>query len=372
MKFIVSSSTLVKQLQNLIGIINSNNTLPILDNFLFALEENELVITASDIETVMSARIEVQSEYQGKIAINARLLFDAIKTLPEQPLTFIINSDAHTLEITSDMGNYDMAFFDGDEFPEIKDIESSAGIEILAEILSKAIAKTVFATANDDLRPMMNGVLFQLSPENITFVATDAHKLVKYSRSDLHADNTAEFIVPKKPLNVLKNALSQSDDTVKVQYNETNAKFDFDNISLVCRLIEGKYPNYNSVIPKDNPNKLTINRVSFLTSVRRASVFSSKTNHQIRLKISGQVLEINAEDIDFSNKAEETLSCTYSGDDMQIGFNSKFLLEMLNNLESEDILLEMSVPSRAGILTPADGLEEGEEILMLVMPVMIK
>ena len=370
MQFIVSSSQLLKQLQVLVGIINTNNTLPILDNFLFELSENKLKITASDIETIMSSSLDVQSEYKGAFAVNARLLVDAIKTFPEQPLTFVVK-DNHTVEISSNFGKYDMAYYDGSEFPKAMSLEAPSTTTISAEILSTAINYTIFATGNDDLRPVMSGVFFQFNSDSLTFVATDAHKLVKYERTDLKAEDTAEFIMPKKPLQILKNILGTAENDVVIEYNDTNAKFSFDNVVLTCRLIDGKYPNYNAVIPKENPNKLTVNRASFLNAVRRASIFSSKSTHQIRLKMAGTELNISAEDVDFSNKADERMKCNFEGDDMQIGFNSKFLIEMLSNLNSEDILIEMSVPNRAGILTPLDGKEEGEEILMLVMPVML-
>jgi DNA polymerase-3 subunit beta len=217
----------------------------------------------------------------------------------------------------------------------------------------------------------MSGVFFQFSTENLTFVATDAHKLVKYTRNDVSANETAEFIMPKKPLNLLKGILSGSDEEVKIEYNDSNAKFSFENSELVCRLIDGKYPNYEAVIPKENPNKLTIARTQFLNSVKRVSIFSNKTTHQIRLKMAGSELNISAEDIDYSNKADERLTCDYQGDDMQIGFNSRFLTEMLGNLSADDVMLEMSLPNRAGILTPVDGLDEGEHVTMLVMPVML-
>ena len=371
MQFIVSSSQLLKQLQVLVGVVNTNNTLPILDNFLFELTENQLKITVSDIETIMSSSIPVQSEYTGTIALNARLLLDAVKTFPEQPLTFNVQEDNHTVEISADHGKYDMAFYDGNDFPQTVTLESPSRTNISAEILATAITHTVFASGNDDLRPVMSGVFFQFSPEELTFVATDAHKLVKYTRTDLKTDEVAEFIMPKKPLNILKGILGGAESEVEIEYNETNAKFSFDKVTLTCRLIDGKYPNYDAVIPKENPNKLIVNRASFLNSVRRASIFSSKSTHQIRLKMAGTELNISAEDIDFSNKADERLTCNYEGDDMQIGFNSRFLLEMLTNLNSEEILIEMSVPNRAGILTPIDGKDEGEGILMLVMPVML-
>ncbi len=370
MKFIVSSSQLLKQIQILGGVINTNNTLPILDNFLFELSDNQLKISASDLETTMSTTIDVEADETGAIAVPARLLLDILKTFPDQPLTFKVE-DNNTIEISSDSGKYALAYADGAEFPRSVELESPSSTILKGNILATAISKTIFASGNDDLRPVMSGVFFQFSPENLIFVATDAHKLVKYTRTDVSANEVAEFIMPKKPLTLLKNILSGSEDDVSIEYNDTNAKFIFDGSILVCRLIDGKYPNYEAVIPKENPNKLTLERNSFSNSVRRVSIFSSKTTHQIRLKMAGTELKISAEDLDFSNKADERLQCSYEGDDMQIGFNSRFLLEMLNHLSSNEILLEMSLPNRAGILTPIDGLEEGEEITMLVMPVML-
>ena len=370
MKFIVSSTQLLKQLQILGGVINTNNTLPILDNFLFELSNNQLQISASDLETTMSTSIAVEADEAGSIAVPARLLLDTLKTFPEQPLTFVVE-DNNTIEISSESGKYALAYADGTEFPKAVELESPSTTTIAGDILATAIHKTIFASGNDDLRPVMSGVFFQFSTENLTFVATDAHKLVKYVRTDVTANEVAEFIMPKKPLTLLKSILATLSDDVTIEYNDSNAKFTFDNSVLICRLIDGKYPNYDAVIPKENPNKLTLDRGSFLNSVRRVSIFSSKTTHQIRLKMAGTELNISAEDLDFSNKADERLQCNYEGDDMQIGFNSRFLLEMLNNLNSNEVLLEMSLPNRAGILTPIDGLEEGEHVTMLVMPVML-
>ena len=370
MKFIVSSSYLLKKLQVLGGVINSSNTLPILDNFLFILDKKNLTVSASDLETTMSAELEVESEDQGTIAVPARLLLDTLKTFPEQPLTFVVE-DNNTVEISSDYGKYALAYADGAEFPKVMELPNPSETTLTGDILATAINKTIFAAGNDDLRPVMSGVFFQFSPENLIFVATDAHKLVKYQRNDVSASEVAEFIMPKKPLNLLKGILAGSEEPVKIEYNESNAKFSFDGTELICRLIDGKYPNYEAVIPKENPNKLVISRNQFLGSVKRVAIFSNKTTHQIRLKIAGAELNISAEDIDYSNKAEERLTCSYQGDDMQIGFNSRFLTEMLGNLEADEVSLELSLPNRAGILTPIDGLEEGEQVTMLVMPVML-
>ena len=370
MKFIVSSSYLLKQLQVLGSVINSSNTLPILDNFLFELKQNELLVSASDLETTMSATLTIDSSSDGSIAVPAKLLLEILKTFPEQPLTFTVEEN-NTIEISSQSGKYALAYAPGEEFPKSINLEEPSKTIVPAEVLSTAINKTIFAAGNDDLRPVMSGVFFQFSPEGLIFVATDAHKLVKYSRSDVKASQVSDFIMPRKPLNILKGILATSNEEVSIEYNDSNATFSFDNYILTCRLIDGKYPNYEAVIPKENPNKLIIDRTQFLSSVRRVAIFSNKTTHQIKLKIAGAELNISAEDVDYSNKAEERLTCDYQGDDMQIGFNSRFLLEMLGNLQSDLIMLEMSMPNRAGILTPADGLDEGELVTMLVMPVML-
>ncbi len=370
MKFIVSSSYLLKQLQVLGSVINSSNTLHILDNFLFELDNNILRVSASDLETTMSATLEIESTSQGSIAVPAKLLLETLKTFPEQPLTFSVKEN-NTIEISSDVGKYVLAYAQGDEFPKAESLEDPAKTEVPAGVLATAISKAIFAAGNDDLRPVMSGVFFHFSPNGLIFVATDAHKLVRYSRTDITCHSEASFIMPKKPLNILKNILMSSGSDVVIEFNESNAQFNFDNYTLTCRLIDGKYPNYEAVIPKENPNKLLINRVQFLNSVRRIAIYANKTTHQIRLKVAGTELNISAEDLDYSNKADERLTCDYQGDDMQIGFNARFLLEMLNNLQSDEILLEMSLPNRAGILTPVDGLEEGEFVTMLVMPVML-
>ncbi len=370
MKFIVSSSYLLKQLQVLGNVINSSNTLPILDNFLFELDHEMLTVSASDLETTMSATLDIDSTSKGSVAVPAKLLLEILKTFPEQPLTFTVEENS-TIEISSNSGKYALAYAPGEEFPKSVNLDEPSLTLVPADVLATAISKTIFAAGNDDLRPVMSGVFFQFSPQGLIFVATDAHKLVKYARTDVTASEVADFIMPKKPLNILKNILGVSDAEVKIEYNDSNATFSFDNYILMCRLIDGKYPNYEAVIPKENPNKLLIDRIQFLNSVRRVAIFSNKTTHQIRLKIAGAELNISAEDIDYSNKAEERLTCDYQGDDMQIGYNSRFLTEMLTNLQSDMIMLEMSLPNRAGILTAVDGLDEGETVTMLVMPVML-
>jgi len=371
MKFIVSSSLLYKEIQVLGGIINSSNTLPILDNFLFEINNNILVLSSSDLESTMTSQIEIESTSTDKIAISAKLLTDILKTFSEQPLTFI-KTDNNTIEISASNGKYSLAYLNGDEFPKQVEILDAHETVIKGSDLGNAINSTIFASGTDDLRPVMSGVFFQFNSESLKFVATDAHKLVKFETSEYTANEVSEFIMPKKPLQILKGILQTESSELTIQHNDSNAKFIFDKLSITCRLIDGKFPNYEAVIPKDNPNVLTIDRELFLNSTRRVSLFSNKTTNQIRLKLAGTLLNISAEDFDFSNKADENLECQYSGDDIQIGFNSKFLIEMLNNLDSDMITLSMSHPNRAGIIRPLiDSGESRESITMLVMPVML-
>ena len=371
MKFIVSSSLLYKEIQVLGGIINSSNTLPILDNFLFEINNNTLVLSSSDLESTMTSQIEIESTSTDKIAISAKLLTDILKTFSEQPLTFI-KTDNNTIEISASNGKYSLAYLNGDEFPKQVEILDAHETVINGSDLGNAINSTIFASGTDDLRPVMSGVFFQFNSESLKFVATDAHKLVKFETTEYTASEVSEFIMPKKPLQILKGILQTVDSDLTIQHNDSNAKFIFDKSSITCRLIDGKFPNYEAVIPKDNPNVLTIDRQLFLNSARRVSIFSNKTTNQVRLKLAGSLLNISAEDFDFSNKADENLECQYSGDDIQIGFNSKFLIEMLNNLDSDMITLSMSHPNRAGIIRPLiESGESKESITMLVMPVML-
>ncbi len=371
MKFIVSSEILLKKLQLIGGVLNASNTLPILDDFLFEIKKGELSITASDLETTMVTKISIEAKEDGVIAIPAKLLLDTLKTFPDQPLTFTIDNENFGIEISSDYGKYKLTGHDGSEFPKTPKLESPSTIDVDASILSNAVNKTLFASGNDELRPVMSGVFFEINNDDITFVATDAHKLVKYKRTDLKADKGASFILPKKPLTLLKNILGNVGEDVKIEYNETNAMFLFGSTKMTSRLIDGKYPNYNAVIPTENPNSLTVGRNALLNSIKRVSIFSNKTTHQVRLKMTGSELHISAEDLDFANEANERLTCQYEGEDMEIGFNSRFLIEMLANLESDDVNIAMSASNRAGILTPCEKTDDAEEVLMLVMPVML-
>lgn len=373
MKFILSSLKLLKAVQSLAGVINSSNTLPILDDFLFNISDNELRITASDLETTMIVTIQPDLvEGAGEVTIPARLLIDILKNLPDIPVSFNIDETTLAIEITTGEGRYKMVGHKSDEFPQVPVLEEASKWEIPADVLACGFEKTVFATGNDEIRPVMTGVFMEMTNNGLNFVATDAHKLVRYRRLDIKTDVLASFIVPKKPINQLKTALAgKADETVVVEFNKTNASFTMSGFQLVCRLIDGKYPNYEAVIPKANPNKLTIDRQLLLSAIRRVAIFSSKATHQIRFKITGQELVLTAEDLDYYNEAKERLTCNYDGSDMEIGFNSRFFQEMLGNLSQTEVLLEMSAPNRAGLIIPVDNQNADEDILMLLMPVML-
>lgn len=371
MRFIVSSQNLLRSLQSISGVLNSSNTLPILDDFLVELSGNSLKVTASDLETTMSVVVEATlAEDEGSVAIPAKILLELLKTYGDTPLTFTVDKN-QGIEIAADEAKFRITGHNAEEFPRSPQMEATASFVLPSDLLLTAINKTIFATGNDDLRPAMSGVYCDISPDSIIFVATDAHKLVRYKRTDVSAENSTSFIMPKKPLNQLKSILPSDTSEVNVVYNETNARFTFKNVDLICRLIEGRYPNYEAVIPTDNPNTLIVDRQSFITTVKRASFFANKSTNQIRLTITGQELFVDAEDVDFAHESRQRLSCNFTGDDMEIGFNSRFLVEMLVNMGTENIRLEMSAPNRAGILKPVDGENQSEDLLMLVMPVML-
>lgn len=370
MRFIVSTSTLLKQLQAVSGALSNSTVLPILENFLFEIKEGLLTISATDLQTSMTTSLNVESKENGRVAIPSRILLETLKSLPEQPVAFSVDDQSFAIEISAGDGKYKLSGENGEDFPKIPVVENASSVNLPASVLAEAINKTIFAVSSDELRPAMTGVYCQLSPQHFTFVATDAHKLVRYRRKDTKSDSVASFILPKKALNLLKSSLTSEDVNVSIEYNNTSAFFKFGHINLVCRLIDERYPDYEAVIPQTNPNKLSIDRLSFLGCLNRVAIYANKTTHQVRLKINGSELNISSEDIDFSNEAHERLSCQYEGEDMEIGFNARFLIEMLKNLSCEEVSLEMSTPNRAGILLPQNG-DKNEDLLMLVMPVML-
>ncbi|KEO75083.1 DNA polymerase III subunit beta [Anditalea andensis] len=370
MKFIVSSSALLKQLSAINGVVTTNPVVPILENFLFEIKEGKLTITASDLQTSMMTEIDVEAKEDGNIAVPAKILMETLKNLPEQPVTFSIDRDTYSIEISSDNGRYKLAGENATDFPKIPTVTNATAVDMSSEVLSNAINNTIFATSNDELRPAMTGVYVNLSATNATFVATDGHRLIRYRRVDIASPDAASIIIPRKALNLLKSTLPSDNVPVTVEFNSSNAYFNFSNIKMICRLIDERFPDYENVIPVDNNNNMTIDRLEFMGSMKRIAIYANKTTHQVRLKLAGSELQISAEDLDFSNEANERLSCEHDGEDIEIGFNAKFLVEMLNNISAKEVTLKFSAPNRAGLIVPSDK-GENEDILMLVMPVML-
>ena len=378
MKFIVNSQQLHKQLQSLSGVLSSSNTMPIIGCFHFHLEENNLTIKTTDLTTTLMARMTVETgrmEGSEEVAVPSKMLLDILKTFDDVPLTFDVDTTNFSIDIVSGQGQYRLAGMDAATYPTMPVAESTSKIEMSGAALVNAINKTVFATSNDEMHQQMSGIYCEMTPDGVTFVATDAHKLVRYRRKDVSSDESTNFILPKKPIIIVKNILAarKEEDEVTIEYNNTNLFITFDNFYIVCRLVDGRYPNYEAAIPKDNPNKLILDRLSFLNTLKRVSIFASEATRQVRLSIGKDQLEISAEDLELSNNAHETLPCQYEGDPMDIGFNAKFLTEMISYLDSEQVLVELSHPSRAGIIFPYgdDESEKKDDILMLVMPVML-
>lgn len=369
MKFIASSSALLKQLQHISGVINTNTVLPILEDFLFEIENNTLTVVATDLETVMRVQLEVEAKDSGRVCIPAKILIDSLKNLPDQPLTFNIDKN-YAVEITSDNGKYKVMGEDPNNFPKEPTADDTASFTMPATALVTAISKTLFATSSDDLRPAMTGVFFELTTKSLQFVATDAHRLVRYKRKDVKGAKDDTFIVPRKPLNLLKAAIPDNNDELTINYNSNHLFVQHGTTRMSCRLIDARFPDYKVVIPADNPYRLTVNKSDFQSALRRISIFSNKSTNQVALSISGSELQLTAQDIDFSFEGNERMKCTYNGEDLVIAFNAKFLIEMLNASEGEDVNMELSTPTKAGLIKPTEQ-DENEELLMLVMPLML-
>ncbi len=370
MKFIVSASVLLKQLQQISGVINSNPVLPILEDFLFEIEKNKLTVVATDLETVMKISMPIETKEDGKVCIPAKLLMDSLKNISDQPLTFSIDKN-FGIEITSDNGKYKVMGENPESFPREPQKENANSFVITSSGLVTAINKTIFAVSTDDLRPAMTGVFFELDDtKGITLVATDAHRLVRYSRKDVTCLEKHTFIVPKKPLNLLKSVLPLNEDELNVSYNNNHLFVTHGNTELICRLIDARFPDYRVVIPTDNPYKLVVNKQDFQNALRRVSVFSNKSTNHIAISINGNELHLISQDVDFSNEGNERMTCQYDGENLQIAFNAKFLIEMLNGAETEEIIIELSTSSKAGIIRPTEQ-HENEDLLMLVMPLML-
>lgn len=369
MKFIASSGTMLKHLQHASTVISTNTVLPLLEDFLLEISKDSLLITATDLETVIKIKMDIQCSDSGSICIPAKILIDALKNLPEQPITFNIEN-SFSVELTSDSGKYKIVGESSDNYPKTPTPTDSSTLTITSDALLSAINKSIYAVSNDDLRPAMMGVFFEIEKNTLRCVSTDAHRLVRYERKDVTCKEKAGFIVPKKPLNILKNLLPASTESLEVHFNEKHFFVSVGELELICRLIDARFPDYKVVIPQESPYILTLNRTDFISALRRVNVFSNKSTNQVRFNIVGSNLELTAEDVDLSFEGNEHMKCQYDGDDMLIAFNAKFLIEMLNTLDCVEVTLNLSTPNRAGILK-GDAPTDDEDYLMICMPLMV-
>lgn len=372
MRFNVSSTGLCARLQTISRVQSSKNALPILDCILFELSDGQLKMVSSDSETTITTAIEVTDvEGEGKFAIESKQLINSLKEISEQPISFFINQDSYAIEINYQNGKYNLVGMNGYEYPVPSGVDGSVrSISIDSQIMFNGINRSLFAAADDELRPQMNGVYFDMQPESITFVASDGHKLVRNRVFSVHSPEPSAFILPKKPSLLLKAILPKESGEASVRFDDRNAEIELENYTISCRLIEGRYPNYNSVVPTDNPFRVTVDRMSFISALRRVSVFASQSSSLIKLHVESNTLTVSAQDIDFSTSAEEHIVCEYDGSPMSIGFNGPFLIDVLNSMTSTDIILELADPSRAGVIMPADQGDD-EDLIMLLMPMML-
>ena len=373
MKFTVSSSALLSLLATTGKVISNKNTLPILDYFLMELKGEDLTVTTSDLETTIIGHLKVESvEREGVIAAPAKLMLDSLKEFPEMPLEFEVNDSTWEIKVKWTSGSLSIPGASAVSYPAMPAIGAECKDILLdVDMLIAGINKTIFATADDELRPVMNGVYFNFEQGKLTFVATDAHKLVRSMVECLDVDFNASFILPKKPANLLKGVLLKEEEPIRVMFDAKNVTFELKNHKLVCRLIEGNYPNYNAVIPSANPNKVLVDRVSLVNGIKRVAVCSNPTTNLIRMDIASNRISLAAQDIDFSVSANETISCSYEGSPVTIGFKSTFLVEILNNIDTPTVMIELADSTRAGVFKPVYDDKHAGEVLMLLMPMMI-
>lgn len=371
MRFIVTSSALLKNLQQISGVISTNTVLSVLEDFLFELKGNTLMLTATDLETMMRVQMDVNdAQGDGRICIPSKILTEYLKNLPDQPITFNINEKDLSIEMSSDVGKYKIGGEKADDFPKEAAPGNTTDFNMTSISFIETINKTLFAVSNDTLRPAMTGVYFELSKKGLTFVSTDAHRLVKFVKEDVNCPKEDGFIVPKKPLQQLRGTLPADDTQLEMSYNSSHLFIKSAKVSMSCRLIDARFPDYKAVVPTDNPYNLVIGKNDFISALRRVSIFANKTTNQVVLDINGNSVTISAQDIDFSYEGKETLTCQYKGEDMKIAFNAKLMVEMLGNMDGDDIQMDLSTPTRAGIVRPTEK-TENEDLLMLLMPLMV-
>ena len=372
MRFTVSSTALSSRLAALSRVINSKNSLPILGDFLFEISGNNLCLTASDSENVMKTSMEItEPDSDGRFCVGNHDLLEAVKGFSEQPITFDVNYTENIAKISYQNGMFSLPIENADEYPQAQSINEGANvINISSELLSANINRSIFATAQDELRPVMNGIYFDLTPECLAVVASDGHKLVRNKIFSIKSDQPAAFILPKKPAALLKNILQKDGGDVIIKFDDRNAEINYGEGVIQCRLIEGRYPNYNSVIPQSNPNQLTIDRLGLLSALRRVQPFANDSSNLIRFHVEGGTLQLDAEDYDFSKTATERIACDYNGHAMSIGFKGSSFIEILSNFECQEVIIQLADPSRAGLVLPSEQ-PENQDVLMLMMPMLI-
>ena len=372
MRFTVSSTALSSKLTALSRVINSKNSLPILGDFVFDIDNNVLRLTASDSENVMTTELPLnESDQNGRFAIGNKNLLEAVKGFSEQPITFDVNQETNIAKITYQNGLFSMPVESADEFPQAQTVSESANvISLPSNVLADNIGRSLFATAQDELRPVMNGIYFDLTADCLAIVASDGHKLVRNLVYSVKSEQPAAFILPKKPAMLLRGMLQKEGGDVVIRFDDRNAEITFDDGIIVCRLIEGRYPNYNSVIPQSNPNILNVDRMTLLSALRRVQPFANDSSNLIRFHVEGDKLQLNAEDFDFSKTATEQMTCDYNGTPMSIGFKGSSFIEILTNFDCAEVTLQLADPSRAGLVLPTEQ-PEGQNVLMLMMPMLI-
>lgn len=372
MRFTLSSTALNSRLQTLSKVINNKNSLPILESFLFQVHNEQLTITASDSENMMQSTLQLDNaSSEGSFAIPSHTILDAVKELPEQPLTFEVNLESFEMTVEYQNGQYQFVAQNAQEYPQAKPLEGDVhAITISADVMYESISRTLFATDNNEIRPVMNGILLDMTPDYLAFVASDGHKLVRCRHYGLKSEAPISLILPKKPATLLKNSLAKEQGDVVIKFNNQSAEISYSEGVLVCRLLEGTFPNYNAAIPTVNPNELIIDRRALQSAIKRVLPFASMSSQLVRLKLDAGCLEVSSEDIDFATKAKEQIVCEYSGQPLQIGFRGDFLMEILNSLDSDEIKMQLGDPSRAGVILPGTQ-AEGEDLLMLIMPLLL-
>ena len=372
MRFTVSSTALSSKLIALSRVINSKNALPILSDFLFDIQDGVLYLTASDSENVMKTQMQLtECDENGRFAVGNHDLLEAVKGFSEQPITFDVDQQSNMAKISYQNGLFSLPVENADEFPQAQTISEAVNvITIPNAVLAENINRSLFATAQDELRPVMNGIYFDLTPDCLSIVASDGHKLVRNRILNIRSEQQAAFIMPKKPASLLKNLLGKDGGDVVIRFDDRNAQIDYADGEIICRLIEGRYPNYNSVIPQNNPNELRVDRNGLLAALRRVQPFANDSSNLIRFHVEGGTLQLDAEDYDFSKTATERMSCEYNGQPMSIGFKGSSFIEILSNFDCQEVIIQLADPSRAGLVLPSEQ-PENQDVLMLMMPMLI-